>query len=103
MLHAIIYKCCGALAQLVARHNGIVEAKGSTPLCSIPYPNPIKGFGFFIPARTSHDAARSPEHRHRNNMDDIWALAFLLSQPNADLPGVTTVTGEATGRAMSAE
>ena len=24
----------GALAQLVARHNGIVEAKGSTPLCS---------------------------------------------------------------------
>ena len=47
MPHAIIYKRCGALAQLVARHNGIVEAKGSTPLCSIANPDSDMGFGFF--------------------------------------------------------
>ena len=76
MPHAIIYKRCGALAQLVARHNGIVEAKGSTPLCSIRHKIrtfSCKGFGFFyLEMNRAHAHSRaaactdSSAERHAN-------------------------------------
>lgn len=33
-----------------------------------------------------------------NDMDDMQALAYLLAQPDADILGITTVTGEAIAR-----
>ena len=38
-----------------------------------------------------------------NDMDDMQALAYLLAQPDADILGVTTVTGEAIARAELAD
>ncbi len=38
-----------------------------------------------------------------NDMDDMQALAYLLSQPDADILGITTVTGEAIARAELAD
>lgn len=38
-----------------------------------------------------------------NDMDDMQALAYLLAQPDADILGLTTVTGEARERAALAD
>ncbi len=38
-----------------------------------------------------------------NDMDDMQALAYLLAQPDADILGITTVTGEAIARAELAD
>ena len=38
-----------------------------------------------------------------NDMDDMQALAYLLSQLDADILGITTVTGEAIARAELAD
>ena len=37
-----------------------------------------------------------------SDIDDSICLAYLLAQPNCELLGITTVTGEAKNRAMMA-